>query len=132
MPPMSDTPPATVLVGDDEPLLRKLTERILAPRGFQVVTVADGDAAVRAVERRPDIGVVLLDANMPPEGAGAALRAIRELRPRVRVILTSGEALPPDLDREIADGEGLFLRKPFAPEALVRAVSDALVQVEEG
>lgn len=123
---MPPPPRATVLVGDDEPLLRKLTARILAPQGFEVLTAADGDEAVRAVDERPDVDVVLLDANMPPAGAGEALRAIRRRRPGVGVVLTSGTSLAPELERELAEGDGIFLRKPFAPAALVRALEDVL------
>lgn len=117
---------ATVLVGDDEPLLRNLTERILAPQGFRVLKAADTDEAVQLVEVTPEIDVVLLDATMPPRGVGDALGTIRAHLPRVGVILTSGEALSRPLARELDACDGLFLRKPFAPDALLRAVEQML------
>ena len=116
-----------VLVADDEPLLRRLIDRVLRSRGFEVTAVGDGNAAVECItapggER---LAVALVDIGMPPEGGVAALKAILACRPDLGVIVTSG--ISPDLAlRELLrTWGGIFLAKPFAPDDLVRAVEEA-------
>jgi CheY-like chemotaxis protein len=123
--------PVTVLVGDDEPLLRRLAARILAPLGYDVLLAADAEDAVRIVRSAPALDLVVLDANLPPRGAAEALREIRTLRPAVGVIVTSGEGPGADLAREIAASGGPFLRKPFSAEALVSALEAALARARQ-
>jgi len=118
-----------VLVADDEPLLQRLIERVLAGAGYPVVVAADGDAAVRCVERpQPGaaIGAVVLDVTMPPHGGDEALARIVALRPDVGVVLTSGAALGPALRAALDRHRGVFLRKPFAPGALLGAIDESL------
>jgi len=117
-----------ILVADDEPLLRRLIDRVLRGCGFEVTAVGDGDAAVACVTApgADKLAVAVLDVGMPPHGGVAALEAILALRPDLGVIVISG--VSPDLAlRELLRSSGaLFLAKPFAPEELVRAVDDAL------
>ena len=117
-----------VLVADDEPLLRRLIDRVLRSRGFEVTAVGDGNAAVECItapggER---LAVALVDIGMPPEGGVVALKAILARRPDLGVIVTSG--ISPDLAlRELLrTWGGVFLAKPFAPDDLVRAVEEAM------
>jgi len=117
----------SVLIADDEPLLRRLMERILRADGFDVVSVGDGDSAVAEATRDTAgaLAAIVLDVGMPPRGGTSALRDILERRPGLGFVVTSG--LSPDAQlRDLLDARGgVFLPKPFAPDALVRAVHEA-------
>lgn len=118
-----------MLVADDEPLLQRLVQRILAGAGYPVAVAGDGDAAVRCVEQGADgrrIEAVVLDVAMPPCGGDDALARIVALRPDVGIVVTSGAALAPGLRAALDRHEGVFLQKPFAAEALIGAIGESL------
>jgi DNA-binding NtrC family response regulator len=120
---------AAVLVADDEPLLQRLMERILVGAGFAVLVAGDGDAALRWLEdaaRGPGIGAVVLDVSMPPDGGDGTLARVGSSRPDLGVVMTSGAALAPHQREALERHDGVFLQKPFSPEALVRAVDEVL------
>jgi two-component system C4-dicarboxylate transport response regulator DctD len=125
LPPVPIEGPRAVLVADDEAILQRLVARVLERAGFEVVTVADGAAAVAVFEREPHrFGAVVLDVGMPRGGA-EALRAILERRADVPIVLTSGSDPDPSLRALLAARSGIFLAKPFAPDALLAAVRRA-------
>jgi CheY-like chemotaxis protein len=117
-----------VLVADDEPLLRRLIDRVLRDRGFEVTTVGDGDAAVACVSAPGGerFAVAVVDVGMPPRGGALALKAMLDQNPHLGVIVISGVSPDPALRQLLAAWGAVFLPKPFAPEELVRAVDDAL------
>ena len=69
------------------------------------------------------IDAVLIDAGMPPSGAAEILRSMLALRRGVGVIVSSGAAPSGEIQELLAGCGGLFLSKPFEPEALISAVS---------
>ena len=122
-------PGPAVLIADDEPLLRRLMKRVLEASGLRVEAVGDGDEALAALAAAPDeIAVVVLDLSMPPYGGLETMQRLLEIRPDVGVVITSG--LPPEaaMDALLARHRAIFLQKPFAPEALRRAVHDRLAR----
>ena len=123
-------PASVVLIADDDELLRQLMQRVLESSGFRVLAVADGDAALAALAAAPDeIAVVVLDLVMPPHGGLEKLACLLEIRPGVGVVLTSG--LPPEKEVSLlfAKQHAVFLKKPFAPEALRSVVGNLVGQV---
>ncbi len=126
------TRPATglrVLVADDDPQLRRLIGRLLERRGYAVASAADGEEALRRFREDPQaIGVVVLDAALAPGGAAEVLAEMAKVRPDLGVVFTSGDALPPAQRACLVAHDGVFLRKPFDPEALLRAVEDSRVR----
>ena len=116
------TPPEawTVLVVEDEELVRLDAAESLRDAGFEVLEAADACEALETVERRHDIGVVFTDIDMPGGMDGLELaRRVSRSRPRMRLILTSG-AVRVD-PREIPDN-GAFLSKPYSPDAVARTI----------
>ena len=82
---------ATVLVVDDEPMIRRAVKRILASSHCRVLEACDGLDAVETFRRhQSEIDLVLLDLNMPRAGGEEALRLLRELEPDLPVLLSSG------------------------------------------
>jgi DNA-binding response OmpR family regulator len=114
---------ATILVVDDEPLVRKLIQTNLLSSGYRVVTAADGEEAVSAVERElPDL--VILDLMLPKLDGYAACRRIREFS-AVPIIMLTARSAEVDLLHGFDVGADDYLTKPFAVNELlvrVRAV----------
>jgi len=123
----------TVLVVDDERVVRAMASRILREAGFDVVCASDGHEALDVVRRTPaPPAAVLLDLTMPRLGGEETLRALRELHPEIPVVVTSGYS-----ESEIATRfEGVrlegFLHKPFRPRDLLDRIQAALAAGSEG
>jgi CheY-like chemotaxis protein len=113
----------TVLVIDDEAVIRQIAELTLRDMGYDVLTAEDGVVGVSLLEaHRDSIRVVLLDVNMPRMDGRECLKRLREIDPNLRIIVFSGfteEAVEPD---SVAQGGFVFLKKPFRREALVAAL----------
>jgi CheY-like chemotaxis protein len=112
------TSPVTILLLDDEPLMRGATALILTRRGGRVTAAASADEAVAyARERVYDVAVI----DVSPSGPGAVevLRRIRArgLSPRRVIAVTNAP-----LDRGEAAGLDVVLSKPYPFDALLRAV----------
>ena len=116
-----------VLVVEDNEQVRDLTIRRLGALGYQVLVAENGPAAMKLLETRSDIDLVFSDVVMPGGISGFDIaRWVREHRPNVRTLLTSGFA--PELAmRGDAVGVDLeLLRKPYTQADLARAVRGAL------
>lgn len=125
---MTPDPPA-ILVADDEPQLLRVLIRVLEKHGHPVVPAKTGDEAQRLFQASPDeINVVVLDAAIDPHGSEVVLEQVVKLRPHVGVVVTSGDALTDAMRELMLDNDGIFLRKPFPPRALLRAVEDSLIK----
>ena len=117
----------TVLVVDDEPMIRRLGSKILEDAGYRVLAAGDGDEALRIFGEDPNrIDVVLLDMSMPGKSGKAVLAALKEQRQDVKVVLMSGfgetEAL-----RVIGTNRFLaFLQKPFNTGDLPGVIASVL------
>lgn len=122
-PPVPETARPAVLIADDESILRRLMRRVLESCGLAVQEAADGDEAIDVLRASGAIDVVVLDLLMPPHGGLLTLQRVLALRPDVGVVLTSGLPPEPEVGALLRAHRGLFLQKPFAPEALKRAVS---------
>jgi CheY-like chemotaxis protein len=113
----------TVLVVEDEPIIRMTVASVIEEAGYAVLEAGDADEAVRLLERRPDIGVVFSDIEMPGSMNGLALvHAVRERWPPVILILASGRVAP--LAAEMPSGTA-FLRKPYPEADLLRLLAAA-------
>jgi two-component system cell cycle sensor histidine kinase/response regulator CckA len=105
----------TVLVVDDEDVVRDVTCRMLEDIGFRTMDAPDGFAAIAAAEDPSNlIDAVILDLTMPGMAGRSVLAALRDSRPDLPVILCSGY----DRDHSHAEGAAGFLRKPFRFDAL--------------
>ncbi len=121
-----------ILVADDEAVLRRLINRILDRAGYGVVLAADGAEAADALASEPSaLRAVVLDVGMPPDGPQPILRQLRERADDVGVVLMSGATLDPDLKADLDRHHGVFLPKPFAPDALLEALGCALAAPAE-
>jgi CheY-like chemotaxis protein len=119
-------------MADDEGIVRCTTQRILGRLGYDVLATADGiEATDRFREHQRDVRIVLLDLTMPRLDGWGALKAIRELRPRVPVILASGHDEAQVLRGHPADPSLVFLHKPYAVDDLRLALERANAAIAE-
>jgi two-component system cell cycle sensor histidine kinase/response regulator CckA len=113
----------TVLVADDEPLVRALARNALERKGYRVVEACDGVEAVEVFRREAGkVALVVLDASMPNMSGRQAFAAIRKLDPAARVLFASGHQASDVLPAAPAG----FLHKPYTLTALAAAVRTAL------
>ena len=104
----------TILVVDDEPLQRDITERMLTELGYQAYLVASGERAIEFVEKRP-VDLVLLDMLMPPGMSGyETYREILSIRPGQKALIISGFSSSEDIEKTLALGAGGLLKKPYS------------------
>jgi two-component system cell cycle sensor histidine kinase/response regulator CckA len=122
----SSPPSATVLMVDDEPLIRALGRAVLERAGYRVILAVDGQEAVELYRQaRGTIDLVVLDLTMPRLSGAEALRQLTELDPMVRVILSSGYSDSSEEDLAYPQVRGT-VAKPYRPDDLLRGVRAAL------
>jgi CheY-like chemotaxis protein len=118
----------TVLVVDDEEIVRGLAERALIRGGYRVLLAKDGAEAVTVfVDAAKEIDVVVLDLTMPVMDGREVLEALRRIDPAVRVVLSSGFT-EHDLSARGDVRDTLFLQKPYRPAQLVERVRELLTR----
>jgi len=114
-----------VLLADDEEVMREVASEMLRGLGYEVVTASDGRRAVNAVRSaRREFCAAILDVAMPVMGGWEAAGAIRQLRPKLPIVITSGH----DIETATNDTQGLAdacLKKPYRVENL-RQLLDSL------
>ena len=117
-------PQATVLIVDDEPLVREILSRYLSRDGFRVDTAEDGEQAIERWEAgRPDI--VLLDLMLPKLGGLDVFRRVREVDGAPVIMLTAkGEETDRLVGLEL--GADDYVVKPFSPKEVVARVRAVL------
>jgi CheY-like chemotaxis protein len=117
----------TLLVVDDEELVRSTASRILERAGFTVHQADNGMTALEKFSVSPETyRAVLLDLTMPQMDGEETFKEIRRLRPDARVLLMSGFSTQEVVDRFGEDAPGGFIQKPFLPKALLEALQDLL------
>jgi two-component system cell cycle sensor histidine kinase/response regulator CckA len=114
----------TVLVIDDEVLVRDVVARMVDDLGYAALTAADGAAALAIVDTRP-VDAVLVDLGMPGMSGAEVVAALRARRPKLPVVLCSGY----DRDHRGPVVADAYLPKPFELEALANTLERLLAQI---
>jgi two-component system phosphate regulon sensor histidine kinase PhoR len=115
----------TVLVVDDEKVIRDGCTLILQPEGYRVKTAANGKEAIALLEEEP-VNVVLCDLKMPVMGALEVLEEARERFPDVPIIIITGHGTVDDAVACMKKGAYDFITKPFRLDHLTLCVKRAL------
>jgi two-component system cell cycle sensor histidine kinase/response regulator CckA len=122
----------TVLLVDDEEMLRTLGTKMLKRMGFEVLTAADGREAISVFQDHADIIVcVILDLTMPHMDGAQAFRELRRLRPDARILMSSGFTEQEVTQRFAGQGLAGFIQKPYQMDQL-RAELRKVIAEEEG
>lgn len=116
----------TILLAEDDPLVRELAREMLIRGGYTVLAAVDGEEAVSVFNSNPDVDLLILDVVMPGLGGHEALERIRAIRPDIPALFSSGYS-ENAIHTNFVLHEGLsLLQKPYSYEALLSAVRKAL------
>ena len=130
--PAAVTGDETILLAEDEPQVRQLTERTLLRRGYRVLLAQNGlEAMERSRAFEGMIHLLLTDVVMPGMGGVRAADVIRAERPAIRVLFVSGYS-EESLFRDGVEEGVHFLAKPYTPAELDHKVREVLDGVEAG
>jgi two-component system, response regulator PdtaR len=109
---------ATVLIVEDEFLVRDMVQTALEDAGYEVVVAASADAAIAILEARADIYLVFTDIDMPGSMDGLKLAAcVRDRWPPVHIIITTGKSRPEEIP-----ANALFIPKPYFGWTVIDAI----------
>jgi len=119
----------TVLAVDDESTVLALARDILEMHGYRVLTARNGEEALRVFRDRSDeIDLVLLDLTMPVMGGRDCFKHLKEIDPRVRVLVSSGFSAEGTASELMGEGALAYVQKPYDVDALARIVRQAIEQ----
>ncbi len=127
--PVSDTltESTTILLVEDESMVRTLARRILNQHGYTVLEAPRGaDAIAIAAQHDGPIHVLLTDVVMPEMSGHALAEQLAALRPGIQVIYISGYTDGAIVRHGVLAADAIFLQKPFTPNDLVRKVCQVL------
>jgi PAS domain S-box-containing protein len=117
----------TVLVVEDDELVRGLATRLLASQGYRSLDARNGREALELVRSRPgEVRLVLTDVVMPELGGSEFARRLAELEPDLPVLFMSGFTDDDVVRRGLLDPGAPYLQKPFDAAALGRRVREML------
>jgi CheY-like chemotaxis protein len=120
-----------ILLADDSPHAQRMGERILREEGFEVVSLTDGEAALkRLADVDPDL--ILADVFLPAKSGMEICRYVKsELKLRhVRVILTAGLLEPFDEEEAKRAGCDAILKKPFEASKLMETIQPLMKEAQ--
>jgi two-component system, cell cycle sensor histidine kinase and response regulator CckA len=122
----------TLLVVDDEEMVRRLAARMLIMLGYRVLEARDGQEAVWVLQRSAQrVAGVLTDLAMPGIGGRGLGETIARCWPQVRVLYMSGFPAKRMVHEGALDPSHPFIQKPFTSEQLGRKVRELLAEVPE-
>jgi len=104
----------TILLIDDEELIREVSQEMLKVMGYNVLLAGDGRESINTYEKHQDIiKVVILDLVMPNMGGSQVYDRLKEINPGVKVLLSSGYSINEDVTEIMERGCDGFIQKPF-------------------
>jgi signal transduction histidine kinase len=116
---------ATLLLVDDQAMLRAVLGIALRRAGFEILEAASAEEALARLAEEPAIAVVVTDALMPDTDGWELSRRVRQTYPLLPIVMMSGcppeSEVPPDVE---------YLQKPFAPDKLAEAVRTAMQRMQ--
>lgn len=117
----------TILIVDDEEVVRHLAKDVLKSLGYQVIVAANGEEAVRLYEEKSgDINLILLDMIMPQTGADKVYTNLKRVNPDVKVLFSSGYSRDQRVNQFLKEEGTNFIQKPYTMVSLAQVVRKTL------
>lgn len=114
-----------ILIIDDDEIIRKSCEKVLAPEGYLTVTAETGKDGLKLLSKK-NFDLVLTDLRMPDMNGIDVLKKIKEVWPDIEVIVITGYGTIKSAIDAIRYGAYDYVEKPFAPEELLNVVRRSL------
>jgi CheY-like chemotaxis protein len=127
--PVSETPPSrgeTILLVEDESVVRRLASRVLTRSGYTVVEAASGPDALARFEELGRVDLLVTDMVMPEMGGREVAEVLAGRQPDIRVVYMSGYTADEIFRQALPSARNRFLQKPFAPDDLTSKVREVL------
>jgi CheY-like chemotaxis protein len=123
----------TVLIIDDEDLMRTVAKKILEKCGYSVLTASDGLEGVKIFRKKHrEILCVLLDLAMPKKSGDIIYDELKEIDKNVKVVLTSGFRKDERVELAMTKGIDAFMQKPYTMEKLAQVIASISCERPEG
>jgi two-component system, cell cycle sensor histidine kinase and response regulator CckA len=117
----------TLLLAEDEELVRKVLVRSLIEKGYRVLQACDGEHALQvALEHEDDIDLLITDTVMPKKNGLELARELKKIRPNMKVMFMSGYTQEILSQKGILDPDINLIQKPFESDFLLREVRKTL------
>jgi CheY-like chemotaxis protein len=116
-------PPPTVLIVDDDAIVRRVVQGHLSDAGYRVFEAEDGQEGLEVLERLGSVDLVITDVVMPRMGGAAFVEELLQRRPSQPVLFIS--AYPDEHVRASGRPSHPFLPKPFTRDELYHKVAEA-------
>ncbi len=118
----------TILLVEDEPLVRQLNARILRKQGYDVIEAMNGDDALSFIRehQKRKIHLLFTDIVMPGINGTELAERIKEISPNIKTLFTSGYTDETVLRYGVLESRLAFLQKPISPQMLVRKIREIL------
>ncbi len=116
---------ASILIVDDEPIVREAIRDWLVDAGYDVTTAESGERALE-ITARQDFGLIILDVRLPGKTGIRVLEEMKEAKPDVKAIIITAYASPQMRTEAVKLGALHYLSKPIAPDQLEKIVEEAL------
>jgi CheY-like chemotaxis protein len=118
----------TLLLVEDEPVLRQLAQLVLEGQGYAVLLAANGQDALRVAQehKEPPIRLVVTDVVMPQMGGKVMAEWLKTTYPDLKILFTSGYTDEAIARQGVQEPGVAFLPKPYKPEILIHRVREEL------
>ena len=117
----------TVLVVEDEPVIRNLIIEVLQDLGYRALEASDGPAGLKVLQSRQRIDLLVTDVGLPGINGRQLADAARETRPELKVLFITGYAENATLANGFLDPGMEIFTKPFAVEALATRIRSMIL-----
>ena len=116
----------TLLIVEDEEVVRVFLKRILERSGYKVILAGDGEQAVERFKEHHDISLVLSDVVMPKKNGKVTLEEIKRIKPGIKTVFISGYTADIMHSKGILEKDVDFLAKPCSKSDVLRKVREVL------
>jgi CheY-like chemotaxis protein len=120
------TPQKTIMVVDDDPPMAMFIVRLLSLNGYEVTSSSNTEEAFAFVNKYGPPDLVVADVVMPGMDGRELGHWMRAAYPKTKILFISGYAPGQLADPEVLRTNAAFLKKPFQPEQIIKAIQDLL------